>query len=115
MLLLPGSPALSNFRLAKLRAHAADAGMNISGLSAQFVHLVDVDGELSARDYHILQQLLHYGPSGDGVSADNMTDAGQLWVMPRLGTISPWSSKATDIAHNTGLEKVRRIERGPQR
>ena len=112
MLLLPGSQALSNFRLAKLQNQAAQAGMDIRALSAKFVHLVDVDGELSERDHEVLQRLLCYGPRFEKTLAADVSSEGQLWVMPRLGTISPWSSKATDIAHNTGLDKVRRIERG---
>ncbi len=107
MLILRGAPAVSEFRLAKLRQRLARS-LGEFALATQFVHFVDADGELSEADGQTLRRLLHYGPAHEHSDAH-----GRLFlVVPRPGTRSPWSSKATDIAHNCGLSKVRRIERG---
>ena len=68
---------------------------------------MDIEGEISADHETQLMELLRYGSRYEG------DETGELFlVVPRLGTTSPWSSKATDIAHNTGLGQVKRIERG---
>lgn len=75
------------------------------------MHFVDVADTLTSDEQAVLAQLLHYGPKDDGESGTS--DEGELFlVVPRAGTISPWSSKSTDIAQNAGLDKVKRIERG---
>ncbi len=107
MLILRGSPALSPFRLEKLRQDLAAGGIPVAGLSAEFFHVVDVARELTPGERGILDQLLTYGPSR---AAPRLNGVVQV-VVPRPGTISPWSSKATDIAHTCGLAAVRRIER----
>ncbi|MGB5251999.1 MAG: phosphoribosylformylglycinamidine synthase, partial [Sedimenticolaceae bacterium] len=108
MLTMRGAPALSEFRLDKLRAQLADiAGTDVQ-LSTRFVHFIDLDGTLSESEAALLERLLTYGPKQGDAS-----EAGRLFlVVPRPGTISPWSSKASDIAHNCGLRRIRRIERG---
>jgi phosphoribosylformylglycinamidine synthase len=110
MLILPGAPALSPFRLAKLleRLRALDPG--VRSVSARFVHLVALDAALDEAQRDTLGRLLTYGPREEASQAS--AAAGRLLVVPRAGTISPWSSKATDIAHVCGLAAVRRIERG---
>ena len=75
-------------------------------MSARFVHFVDDTAQLSDQGRSVLGQLLEYGPR---LSLSDVTGR-ELCVVPRLGTISPWSSKATDIARNCGLGDVRRIE-----
>jgi phosphoribosylformylglycinamidine synthase len=80
----------------------------VTALSADHVHLVEVEGTLHEEERRILDRLLTYGPRLPRPPVTGRT----LVVVPRLGTISPWSSKATEIARNCGLEKVRRIERG---
>ncbi len=71
--------------------------------------MASLAGGLNAEEREVLDRLLTYGPR----RSRRKNSAGTLFfVVPRLGTISPWASKATDIAHNSGLEKVRRIERG---
>jgi phosphoribosylformylglycinamidine synthase len=108
MLSLPGSPALSPFRLDKLlsalRARAAD----VTGVSARWLHLADVERPLTSREREILEKLLVYGPKW----AARAESGALILVVPRPGTVSPWSSKATDIAHVCGLTVVRRLERG---
>ncbi len=113
MLELRGSPALSAFRHGRLLALLQAQAPEVEALSADYVHLVDHRTELSAASAERLEQLLDYGHSQ--ASADNQTlgkGAQRFLVVPRMGTQSPWSSKATDIAHNCGLTEVGRIERG---
>jgi phosphoribosylformylglycinamidine synthase len=107
VLRLPGRRALSDFRLQKLTAQAKQVLPRLTAVHAQFWHFVALRRPLEAPEREILEALLTYGPK----SAREETGAGLL-VVPRVGTISPWSSKATDIAHQCGLEAVERIERG---
>lgn len=110
MLELRGAPALSAFRHDKLLAALRARVPEVESLHASYVHFVDHDGELSDDERSLLDQLLDYGikDGGDQGEAD-----GQLFlVVPRIGTQSPWSSKATDIARNCGLARVRRLEQG---
>jgi len=131
MLILRGSPALSQFRLQKLLQDLAAAGLPVRAISAEFVHLVDLVGPGSACgepaesacgepaesargdwaeaargepaeaigltdvEQGILAKLLTYGPSRAAAEVKGILQV----VAPRPGTISPWSSKATDIAH----------------
>ncbi|HEU4532036.1 MAG TPA: phosphoribosylformylglycinamidine synthase, partial [Steroidobacteraceae bacterium] len=108
MLSLPGSPALSPFRLDKLLRALRARRPAVSGVAARWIHLADLERDLQSTERATLERLLTYGPrfeAGD--------ESGQLiLVVPRPGTVSPWSSKATDIAHVCGLHAVRRVERG---
>jgi len=108
MLTLHGSSALSQFRLQKLLADLVGAGLPIQAVYAEYVHVVDLAAELTPAERDVLEKLLTYGPRRNVTPIDD----GLLQVVaPRPGTISPWSSKATDIARICGLDKVRRIER----
>ena len=108
MITLPGSPALSEFRLTKLLSRLQQVDAGISRLSCRYMHFVDYDGDADGAALAVLQRLVQYGPA-----LDSGEEFGRLYlVVPRPGTISPWSSKATDIAHSCGLDRVRRIERG---
>lgn len=107
MLILRGSPALSQFRLQKLLLDLKAAGVPAQALGADFVHLIALDGELSSQERDVLERILTYGPSRAAATLEGLLQV----VAPRPGTISPWSSKATDIAHICGLSKVKRIER----
>ncbi len=108
MLKISGSSALSDFRINKLLAELQLIEPAIKAVSARFIHFADVENDLDSRQAEILKQLLAYG--------SRQTDAGimgtRLLVVPRSGTISPWSSKATEIAQRCGLSEVKRIERG---
>ena len=106
MISIKGSAALSDFRIQKLLASVGQFG--VQSISSHFVHLVETDGELDSDQLAILNSLLHYGPRLQDHNIDGVT----LYAVPRVGTISPWSTKATDIAHICGLDKVLRIERG---
>jgi phosphoribosylformylglycinamidine synthase len=107
MLILRGSSALSPFRLQKLLEDLKGAGVPARAVSAEFVHLAEIAGELSDADRRVLEQLLTYGPRRATSQVSGLVRV----VTPRPGTISPWSSKATDIAHICGLASVQRIER----
>ena len=108
MLILRGAPALSAFRHGKLLAQLTEKVPAVSGLYAEFAHFAEVTGVLTGEEETVLARLLKYGPS---VPVQEPT--GRLFlVVPRFGTISPWSSKATDIANNCGLAKIQRLERG---
>ncbi|MFT5277658.1 MAG: phosphoribosylformylglycinamidine synthase, partial [Granulosicoccus sp.] len=108
MLILRGSSALSSFKQEKLLAQFTAQNLKVKSIRAQYVHFVDSHNGLNVKDMSVLEQLLNYGPSSERISA-----SGQLIVVtPRPGTISPWASKATDIAKNSGLSQIHRIERG---
>ena len=107
MLILPGAPALSNFRLAKRLEMLRAACPGLTGLSARYLHLAELARPLEPGEQQILERLLHYGSVRGQTSEEGL----EVIVLPRFGTISPWSSKATDIAHNCGLEAVTRLER----
>lgn len=107
MLILRGSPALSPFRLQKLQRDLAGAGVPVRAAGAEFVHVVETEGDLGKGDRAVLEQLLTYGPRREAGPVEGL----ELVVAPRPGTLSPWSSKATDIARNCGLRGIRRIER----
>jgi len=103
-----GSPALSVFRQEKLFNQLQANIPEVFQLNAHFVHFVDAEKTLNDDETTVIEKLLRYGPHVAETSSE-----GQLFlVVPRAGTISPWSSKATDIAHNCGLQVVNRIERG---
>jgi len=115
MLTLPGSQALSGFRTASLLARLSALEPALVALRAQFLHFVDCSRELDAAEYARLTALLDEGDaSGPATGAHGAADLHrlELLVVPRPGTISAWSSKATDIAQVCGLAAVRRIERG---
>ncbi|MEK7059901.1 MAG: phosphoribosylformylglycinamidine synthase [Patescibacteria group bacterium] len=102
-----GIAALSDFRKTKLLAQLQAVDPSVDDVDAEYVHFADIDQKLSADDESRLQQLTTYGTTFAG------SNEGRLYlVVPRTGTISPWSSKATDIVHNSGLTMVKRIERG---
>ena len=108
MLILRGAPALSAFRHSKLLEQLSQKVPAVSGLYAEFAHFAEVAGVLTGDEQQVLARLLKYGPS---VPVQEPT--GRLFlVLPRFGTISPWSSKASDIARNCGLTKIQRLERG---
>jgi len=108
MLSLRGAPALSEFRAQKLSEKVSLVIGRSLQIYAEFMHFVQLDEELTEQQKSTLNQILRYGPA-----IPSHEPNGQLFlVVPRPGTISPWSSKATDIAHNCGLDVINRVERG---
>ena len=112
MLSLRGAAALSEFRLEKLADKITTIHPDIRLLHTEYVHFAQLRQTLSADRQEVLASLLAYGPQSNQVDVQALVDATLLLVVPRPGTISPWSSKATDIAHNCGLAEVERLERG---
>ncbi len=108
MLELPGQSALSNFRLAKLTRALQRADERVKAVDANFVYLVDTNAKLSKQDRARLDALLLSGDSPGRFG--KLTK--KLYVVPRPGTISPWSSKATDIVRACDIDAVERVERG---
>ena len=104
---LTGPSALSAFRAVRLLASIQAIEKSAVSVSARFVHFIHAGRPLDTTERARLHALLTYGDT-----ADTDVKGMEFLVVPRLGTISPWASKATDIAHNTGLNAVRRIERG---
>jgi len=107
VLTLPGAIALSPFRVEKLLASLPQALAEAIKVDARFVHFAALVAPLDEHEASVLTKLLTYGTAPYGEPHGTM-----LLVLPRFGTVSPWSSKATDIARNCGLAKVERIERG---
>ncbi|HHR6222712.1 TPA: phosphoribosylformylglycinamidine synthase [Providencia alcalifaciens] len=108
MEILRGSPALSAFRITRLLALFAEKQLPVTDIYAEYMHFAELSAPLSGSEQGKLSSLLKYGPS----LAEHEPFGKLILVTPRPGTISPWSSKATDIAHNCGLTQVKRIERG---
>jgi len=108
MLYLRGCPAHSEFRLNRLLEQCRELVPALGGLAADYLHIAELDEPLDAREREILERLLHYGPRQPAARVKGL----DIIVVPRPGTISPWSSKASDIVHNCGLGRVRRVERG---
>ena len=104
---LDASRALSDFRTERLLKKIQKICPEVVTLNSRYIHFVNVDGALSSEEFHTLVSILDYGEEAIVTASTE-----RFMVIPRLGTISPWASKATDIVHNCGLRKVLRVERG---
>ena len=111
ILSLAGRPALSNFRVAKLLQGLSSVrpAHRVAAITATFRHFVEISRPLGVDERTTLERLLTYGPE---TQAAAHASSSTVLVVPRPGTVSPWSSKATDIARNCGLSAVTRMERG---
>jgi len=110
MLRLRGSQALSNFRIQKLLIALQTQCSSITRIDSEFQHLVklrDAAQSLNDVEHEKLARLLNYGPSVDSVEHTGQ----RVYVLPRFGTLSPWSTKASDIVVHCGLTKIARVER----
>ncbi|NDU85363.1 MAG: phosphoribosylformylglycinamidine synthase [Ferrovum sp.] len=113
VLIFPGPQALSDFRVQRRLEQLRQQAVPVSALDAVFVHLVEYEGSLNAPDRGRLEALLTYGEaSPTEIFAGEGLPVLDVWVVPRIGTLSPWSSKATEIARRCGLCGVHRLERG---
>lgn len=108
MLTLRGAPALSDFLSQKLENDFVAQQLPVNHIYAEFVHFVQTTGPVVNEELDKLEKLLTYGPT----ITQEEPNGTLFLVVPRPGTISPWSSKATNIAQNCGLTQVERIERG---
>ena len=110
MRVVEGGTAVSPFRLRALETELRQRLPGAGPLAARYVYFVNLHRPLEGEEAAILERLLREGEPWQGPGFEV---ARELVVIPRLGTISPWSSKATEIAHHAGLEEaVERIERG---
>jgi phosphoribosylformylglycinamidine synthase len=107
MIILRGAPALSDFRTQKLVQDLLAAGIPVKDVATAFIHVAETTADLTPAEHDVLVKLLTYGPSREAHEPTGLLQV----VAPRPGTISPWSSKATDIARICGLEKLKRVER----
>jgi phosphoribosylformylglycinamidine synthase len=111
MFSLFGAPALSQFRLEQLLRALKVQDPRVLGLSSRWIHFVDAARRLSESELDVLSKLLTYGMRLTGPLPD-LRSGQKILVTPRVGTESPWSSKATDIVHVCSLNAVTRVERG---
>ena len=102
-----GIQALRNFKVKALQEKLQLCLPDLSLVGAEFVHFVESDKKLNTKDRNNLDKLLNYAPP---INLSNTVC--RVTVTPRQGTISPWSSKATDIVHLCGLKQIKRLERG---
>ena len=111
VLSLGGEAALSPFRIAKIRQKSLRLQLdNNIEITSEFRYFVAARSAINTANFQKLLQLLHAHELSESYADDK-----QILITPRLGTISPWSSKATDIAHNCGLNNIERIERGDRK
>ncbi len=111
MLRLRGSQAYSSFRIEKLLGLIQTQFPSVQSIDTEYQHLVKLKDEqelLDNKELTKLEKLLSYGPKMAKVEHQGQ----RIFSLPRFGTISPWSTKATDIAHHCGLTKIDRVERG---
>ncbi|MED7787849.1 phosphoribosylformylglycinamidine synthase [Francisella sp. 19X1-34] len=102
-----GLSALSPFRRKKVLADAKKISNKVESISAEYIHVVESSQDLSGKQVEIISSLLNYNREYGSVKPQGHT----FITAPRIGTISPWSSKATDIIKNTGIDAVKRVER----
>ena len=108
MIVKEGPASHSPFKLESLLIRLQSIDENISGLGARFIHLIDSKKELDQLQDDVLESILEYGPNWPlGVN-----EGSKIFILPRFGTTSPWSSKASDIAKVCGLTSIEKIERG---
>ncbi len=112
MICLRGSAALSQFRIEKIQEKLDQANSNIKHLYAEFRHFAWVENgfehKFDEQKQGTLKQILTYGPTMQAEEPQ-----GEFFlVLPRIGTISPWASRATDIVQHCGLPDIQRVERG---
>jgi len=112
---LNGALALSEFRQQRLLSALQEQGVELTAIQAQFVHFAWSEKALNSQEEAVLKGLLNYGEPFQKVATKGLFSGveDQAVVVPRIGTISPWASKATDIAHHCGLNLLR-LERGVQ-
>lgn len=102
-----GLSALSPFKTEKILADAKKISNKVESVSAQYIHVVELGVELDSEQENIVKSLLNYNREYGSAEPKGHT----FITAPRVGTISPWSSKATDIIRNTGINAVKRVER----
>ena len=108
MIVKEGPASHSPFKLESLLTRLQSIDENITGLGARFIHLIDSKEELNQKQDEVLESILEYGPNWPF----GINDGFKIFILPRFGTTSPWSSKASDILKVCGLTSIEKIERG---
>lgn len=104
---IAGGPAYSKFRKEKLLEKLQTVNPQIKDIHSEYLHIVWCEKKIAASEKDTLEKILHYGPKAQVLDfKDN-----SIITIPRPGTISPWASRATDIANHCGLYDIKRIER----
>ena len=104
---IAGGPAYSKFRKEKLLEKLQTVNPQIKYIHSEYLHIVWCEKKIAASEKDTLEKILHYGPKAQVLDfKDN-----SIITIPRPGTISPWASRATDIANHCGLYDIKRIER----
>ena len=104
---IAGGPAYSKFRKEKLLEKLQTVNPQIKDIHSEYLHIVWCEKKIAASEKDTLEKILHYGPKAQVLDfKDN-----SIITIPRPGTISPWASRATDIANHCGLHDIKRIER----
>ena len=104
---IAGGPAYSKFRKEKLLEKLQTVNPQIKDIHSEYLHIVWCEKKIAASEKDTLEKILHYGPKAQVLDfKDNA-----IITIPRPGTISPWASRATDIANHCGLYDIKRIER----
>ena len=102
-----GIQALRKFKVKSLNERIQSLIPDINLIGTEYIHFIESDLELSPSNKKILDKLLNYAPKVDLKKSKNI-----ITISPRIGTISPWSSKASDICQLCGLSIISRLERG---
>ena len=102
-----GAQAFSTFRLEGLTQALCKRFENLKRVNARFIHFASISKVDNSFDESVLLKLLDYGSE-----SQDLENSTKFWVVPRIGTISPWSTKATDIAHHCSLTSIEQLERG---
>ena len=104
---IAGGSAFSKFRKEKLLGKLQTVNPQIKDIHSEYLHLVWCEKKINASEKDTLEKILHYGPKAQALDFKKNS----IIAIPRPGTISPWASRATDIANHCGLHDVKRIER----
>jgi len=104
---ITGGPAYSKFRKEKLLRNLQIINNQIKDIHSQYIHIIWCEKKITATHKAVLEKILYYGPRAQALTFKNNI----IITMPRPGTISPWASRATDIANHCGLFHIKRIER----
>ena len=115
--ILPGRSALSAAKKLSALDKIREVSPDVTSVEARWVHIITSSRDLTAAELEQLSQMLSYGPAEPPQRPSRRletVETASFVVVPRLGTVSPWSSKATDIAHVCGLTAITRIERGTE-
>jgi phosphoribosylformylglycinamidine synthase len=104
---IAGGPAYSKFRKEKLLGRLQKVNGQIKDIHSEYIHIVWCEKKITGSEKVILEKILHYGPKAHSLKYKNNS----IITIPRPGTISPWASRATDIANHCGLDDIKRIER----